>query len=398
MAMAKREDKVCKYCNQLYFNSSSLSRHVNYYCNMVPSDIKQKFEEKREKRLKMKADKQPIQPTEQTININNDNKQINITFVNICGRDIPIDVIKSIQELNESAMDKLREYIPNLLQPFGSENISHILVDEKKIIACFNDSPSNTFTSLLNDIHNFDENRNFGIPNVKHAIVQYVNENFDISKANKLQHIRDIQEQMHEVYTGLLNKYRTKIRSRYYQEHEVFLKNMLRRYDDIVSEFNHKAEFNKLEKIKRLKKEAYDNDEDFDDRSIINEPLPICHIPDYNRITTEIIETYLTTNSKINVQFMNDHKTKVSAIKSAIGTKPRLKTITLEDMKEADRLEEKKKKAIAKMQKISALESAKQEWIAPIVDRLTYDDDTITSDEEDSKILSQLEMKRGIDF
>ena len=398
MAMAKREDKVCKYCNQLYFNSSSLSRHVNYYCNMVPSDIKQKFEEKREKRLKSKADKQPIQPTEQTININNDNKQINITFVNICGRDIPIDVIKSIQELNESAMDKLREYIPNLLQPFGSENISHILVDEKKIIACFNDSPSNTFTSLLNDIHNFDENRNFGIPNVKHAIVQYVNENFDISKANKLQHIRDIQEQMHEVYTGLLNKYRTKIRSRYYQEHEVFLKNMLRRYDDIVYEFNHKAEFDKLEKIKRLKKEAYDNDEDFDDRSIINEPLPICHIPDYNRITTEIIETYLTTNSKINVQFMNDHKTKVSAIKSVIGTKPRLKTIRIKDVIEEERLAERKKKAIAKIQKIAALESAKQGRDVPNVDRLAYDDDTTTSDEEDSKILSQLEMKRGIDF
>ena len=390
MAMAKREDKVCKYCNQLYFNSSSLSRHVNYYCNMVPSDIKQKFEEKREKRLKSKADKQPIQPTEQTININNDNKQINITFVNICGRDIPIDVIKSIHELNTSAMDKLREYIPNLLQPFGSENISHILVDEKKIIKYFHDSPANTFTSLLNDIHNFDENRNFGVPNVKHAIIQYVNENFDISKANKLQHIRDIQEQMHEVYTGLLNKYRTKIRYRYYQEHEVFLKNMLRRYDNIVSEFNHKAEFNKLEKMKRLKKEAYDNDEDFDDRSIINEPLPICHIPDYNRITTEIIETYLTTNSKINVQFMNDHKTKVSAIKSAIGTKPRRKVLKLEDWLEEDRLAEKRKKAIAKIEQLAALESSKK---TPI--EKTSTNDQITDDED--KYLAELEKQRGID-
>ena len=397
--------RICKYCNQVYCNKSSLSRHINYFCNFVPTDIKKDLALKQEQRKEKKKFNTEEISTRHTINITNnidkqfnDNKQINITFVNICGSNVPVDVLKSIQEINESAIDKLREYIPNLLQPFGSEDLSRILVDEEKLVRYFNDFPSTTFRVLLNDIHNFDENRNFGIPNVKHAIVQYVNENFDISKANKLQHIRDIQERMHEVYTGLLNKYKTKIRPRYYQEHEVFLKNMLRRHDDIVSEFNHKAEFDKLEKIKRLKKEAYDNDEDFDDRSIINEPLPICHIPDYNRITTEIIETYLTTNSKINVQFMNDHKTKVSAIKSAIGTKPRLKTITLEDMKEADRLEEKKKKAIAKMQKISALESAKQEWIAPIVDRLTYDDDTITSDEEDSKILSQLEMKRGIDF
>ena len=165
---------------------------------------------------------------------------------------------------------------------------------------------------------------------------------------------------------------------------------MLRRYEDVVIEFNYQAELARSEEIKRQKKVAEENDEDFDDRSINNKPLPVCHIPDYNRITTEIIETYLTTNSKINVQFMNDHKTKVSAIKSAIGTKPRRKVLKLEDWLEEDRLAEKRKKAIAKIEQLAALESSKK---TPI--EKTSTNDQITDDED--KYLAELEKQRGID-
>ena len=389
--------RICKYCNQVYCNKSSLSRHINYFCNFVPTDIKKDLALKQEQRKEKKKFNTEEISTRHTINITNnidkqfnDNKQINITFVNICGSNVPVDVLKSIQEINESAIDKLREYIPNLLQPFGSEDLSRILVDEEKLVRYFNDFPSTTFRVLLNDIHNFDENRNFGVPNVKHAIVQYVNENFDISKANKIEHIRDIQERMHFVYSRIFKKFRTKIRSRYHEDHEIFIKNMLRRYEDVVIEFNYQAELARSEEIKRQKKVAEENDEDFDDRSINNKPLPVCHIPDYNRITTEIIETYLTTNSKINVQFMNDHKTKVSAIKSAIGTKPRRKVLKLEDWLEEDRLAEKRKKAIAKIEQLAALESSKK---TPI--EKTSTNDQITDDED--KYLAELEKQRGID-
>ena len=69
-------------------------------------------------------------------------------------------------------------------------------------------------------------------------------------------------------------------------------------------------------------KEAEDRGEFFDDRSFLNKPLPVCPIPDYNEITKNIIETYLTTNSKINVQTMNKHKTNVfaSSTNLSVGT------------------------------------------------------------------------------
>ena len=87
---------------------------------------------------------------------------------------------------------------------------------------------------------------------------------------------------------------------------------------------------------------------------------------------------------------MNDHKTKVSAIKSAIGTKPRRKVLKLEDWLEEDRLAEKRKKAIAKIEQLAALESSKK---TPI--EKTSTNDQITDDED--KYLAELEKQRGID-
>lgn len=83
-----------------------------------------------------------------------------------------------------------------------------------------------------------------------------------------------------------------------------------------------------------------EKDEDFDDRDILNRPPKICHIPDYNSITLQIIETYLTTSSRANMELMRHHKDKVSAIKTAIGTKETYKFKTLRQLKEEDRLTE----------------------------------------------------------
>ena len=105
---------VCKYCNQSYCNRSSLCRHVNYFCQLVPDDVKAKMVEKQQKRKK--KDKPQDIPVDNSVNITNvaqthidkqinDNKKINITFVNICGSDVPVDVIKSMIALSDTEYD-----------------------------------------------------------------------------------------------------------------------------------------------------------------------------------------------------------------------------------------------------------------------------------------------------
>ena len=66
-------------------------------------------------------------------------------------------------------------------------------------------------------------------------------------------------------------------------------------------------------------------------------------------ITKEIIETYLTTNSRINVEYMKEHKDKVIAIKSVLGSKPTKKIVRLADLEEENRLVEKKEAATQKV-------------------------------------------------
>ena len=384
-------ERQCKYCNQIYSDRTSLSRHINYRCKLVPDDIKATMAAKQVAR-KQKKEAALIQ---QQISIDQStNNTVNIQFINICGSEVPVNILQSIKEINAASIEKLREYIPNLLQPFGSENISHISEDSKKIIKYFNNTPDETFKLLLNDIHKLDENRNFTIPNVKFAIVQYVNEDFDISKANKTEHIEEIQQQMHELYNSFYDNYKSKIKPRYIKKHEVFINNMLRTYGDIIAEFKCQQKAERDTEIKKLTEEAKTRDEIFDDRSILVRDEKECPIPDYNKITKEIIETYLTTNSQINLQFMREHKEKVSAIKSAITSKPARKII-----RKCDYVYE---------QKLKEIETAKSNQLLDAISRISNGEKTfpllepntnltnslpITPDED--LLLTELEIARG---
>ena len=385
---------ICEFCAKIYSDAATLSRHRNHYCSLVPDDVKTKMIAKQQRRKK--KDKPGQIPVDKSVNITNiqqhkinvDKQQINITF-NICGSDVPLDVIKSIKELNKSSMDKLREYIPDLLQPLCSENLIHILDDSNKIIDYFNDYPEETFEILLNDIHKFDENRNFAVPNVKFAIVQYVNSNFDISKRDKSELIEDIQLHMHKLYRTLFSKYKSQIRPRYHTRHELFIQNMLRRYGDIVAEFKCQQKAERDAEIRRLTADAKTRDEDFDDRSILAREEKECSIPDYNKITREIIETYLTTNSQINVQSMNKHKDKVSAIKSAITKKEPKTVLRLEDLEMEERQIQKQRRAQAKIAELAS----KME----ILELPPLEQNTITDTLIDDKLIEQLEHERGND-
>ena len=339
------KDYVCEFCSKTYSDAATLSRHRNHYCAFVPDAVKQKMIQKQERRKKNIEKKSSEVQIDKSVNITNVDKQINITFVNICGNDVPEDVIKSVKKINETNIDRLRKFVPQLLQPFGSEKLNHILDDCKKIISYYNNSPGETFQKLLNDIHRLDENRNFAVPNVKFAIVQYVNDDYDISKTDKKEHIRNIQEQMRDLYKFLFTRYKSKIPRRYHEEHELLINNMMRKYADVVDEFNLMEKLAKEEEIDKCKKEAEENDEEFDERDIINRTPRICHIPDYNTITLSIIETYLTTNSRANMELMRQHKDKVFALKNAIGPKEPKRCKTLRDLKEEDRLAELQKQA-----------------------------------------------------
>ena len=67
---------ICKYCNQSYCNKSSLCRHVNYFCQLVPDDIKAKMVEKQQKRKK--KDKSVDIPVDKSVNITNVEHQVMI--------------------------------------------------------------------------------------------------------------------------------------------------------------------------------------------------------------------------------------------------------------------------------------------------------------------------------
>jgi hypothetical protein len=389
-------ERQCKYCKNIYSDRASLSKHINYRCKLVPDDIKAGMIAKQEAR-KQKKDatlvQQQISINHSTTNntTNNDNKQINfVNIINICGSEVPADLLQSIKEINDASIEKLRQFIPNLLQPFGSENISQLEDDSKKIIKYFNNQPEETFKLLLNDIHKLDENRNFAVPNVKYAIVQYVNDDFDIGKASKQEHIVDIQLQMKEVYNTLFSKYKAKIRSKYHNEHDVFLKNMMRRYEDIYHEFKTEAKRKKDAEVKKLKAQAAENGEPFDDRSILDRDDGMCPIPDYNTMTKEIIETYLTTNSHVNMMAMKEHKDKISAIKSVIGHRPPRKVRRISDIKEEERLKAKQLEAEKKVLEAVARVSNTD---ATMMDTEATKDATITSDED--ALLTELETARG---
>jgi hypothetical protein len=386
-------ERECKYCKHIYSDKTSLSRHINYHCKFVPDDIKSELTAKQEirKEKKHEALAQQQISIDQSTN-NTTNNTINIQFINICGSEVPLDLIQSIKEINAASIEKLREYIPNLLQPFGSENISHISEDSKKIIRYFNNTPDETFKLLLNDIHKLDENRNFTVPNVKFAIVQYVNEDFDISKANKTEHIEEIQKEMHELYNSFFNNYKSKIKPKYHKKHEIFINNMLRMYSDIIAEFKCQQKVERDAEIKKLTAAAKARNEIFDDRSILGREEKECPIPDYNKITKEIIDTYLTTNSQINLQFMREHKEKVSAIKSAISYKPARKIVRKCDYIYEQQLKEIENEKNSKMlDAISRITST--EIPAPPLESNTVNLLSITPC--DDALLTELETARG---
>ena len=382
--MASNKEFYCEYCFIFFSCRQSLSKHKYNYCKLIPEDIKQILKDKqnsRKLRLQQKHEAIIVRQSKEQSNIktinnsnnsinhnkntNIDNKQINITLVNICGNNVPEHIIDSIKELNEESVKVLKTYLPKILQPFGSENISKILNNSDQILKYFNNIPLETFSYLLNDIHQLDENRNFGVPNVKKAIVQYVNENYDISKNTKSKHINEIQVKMHSLYKSLYNRYKDEIRPYLKITHEEFIKFMLKPQKQIEQDFYIEEKMKQHQELEQKKLEAIANSEIFDDRSILNRPIIIPRIPDYYSMTIEIIETYLTTYSKLNIQHMSEHKETVCAIKSAINTskekeeeKKPVEIKTLKDFIEECNNEDKRKQAIEKIKSINFLSNS----------------------------------------
>ena len=169
---------------------------------------------------------------------------------------------------------------------------------------------------------------------------------------------------------------------------------MLRRHGDIVAEFKCQQKAERDAEIKRLTEEAEARDEFFDDRSILAREEKECPIPDYNTITKEIIETYLTTNSQINLQCIREHKENVSAIKTAISFKPALKHKSLQDYvyeQEQKQIEdEKKHKMLDAMSRLTSTEipaTPPEPTPNPVLSL------SITPDED--AYLTELEIARG---
>ena len=106
--------------------------------------------------------------------------------------------------------------------------------------------------------------------------------------------------------TNLLEKYKSKIKSIFMEEHELLLRYITRDYKEVIYEFKYNEDKKRKEEIAAKQKEADDAGKFFDERSVENRTEISCTIPDYNKITTEIIETYLTTHSKQENMMLND--------------------------------------------------------------------------------------------
>ena len=166
----------CQYCSSILASSKSLINHKNYYCKLIPNDIKEQILLKKNKK---KYSDNIINNTNNTTNTNSNNTNSNNTnsnndncqfiTINICGNEVPENLLKSISKLDMDSIELLRKYIPSLKRPFGYENLDNLMSNEKKIINFYNDIPQDTYRNLLNEIHSMDENRNFAIPNVSNS-------------------------------------------------------------------------------------------------------------------------------------------------------------------------------------------------------------------------------------
>jgi uncharacterized protein YjaZ len=156
-----------------------------------------------------------------------------------------------------------------------------------------------------------------------------------------------------------------------------------------VAEFKYQQKKERDAEIKKLTAEANARHEIFDDRSILAKEEKECSIPDYNKITKEIIETYLTTNSQINVQLMNKHKDKVSAIKSAITKKEHKPIRRPQDLDMEVKQIEKQRKAQAK---IAELASKMESPDIPNLDQPIPIDNPVND-----QLMEELERARGDD-
>jgi hypothetical protein len=379
---------VCEYCSSEFKHHQSYYRHINHVCKLVPKDIKKPDTVVPvSQHLDQSITNNNTTNTNTNTNTGNDNRQINIT-INICGSEVPADILASITCLDEESMEILREYIPKLIRPFGQENIGAI--EDKRIINYYNKMPDITYRNLLNDIYLLDENRNMAIPNVKHAIVQYIKDDFTISHTDRDSHIESIQRQMHHVYSLLFQKYESKIRLYFRGQHEIFIENARREHKDVVFDFNKKEDARIAEKLRQLKQEAEEKSEIYDERSILNDNPVVCDIPDYKTITRQIIEDYLKSNSKHNVKTMSEHHDRITAIKYHIHEQKPIrkakKVLTLSDLIEERAFAERHKQSLEKVMQLD-----KDYGIVPPQDSSVSSDDSSSEMDE----IDRLEALRG---
>ena len=355
----------CEYCSSIFLSSNYLCQHKYYFCKLIPNDIKEQILLKKKRKNINSINTNSHNNTNNTnIITNNDNRQMNIT-INICGNEVPENLLKSISKLDIDSIELLRKYIPSLKRPFGYENLDNLMSNEKKIINFYNDSPQDTYRNLLNEIHTIDENRNFAIPNVKHAIIKYINSDLTISKSDQEKYIYIIQKQMKTVFSCFYDKYKSKIKYYYHKYHEEFIEYMLMDYREVQYFFYKREDDNLKKELEDLRKKSCEDSVKFDDRDILSRPKIICNILDYKTLSREIIEDYLTHNSLFNNRQMIEHKENLTVLTQHIKNNCNTKTneinnhqesrkpIFLEDIIEENKLVEKQKIALEKVMKLN---------------------------------------------
>ena len=265
-----KEPKIynCKYCNCSFKHRQSLYKHTRVNCKLKPLDTTDDKDD---------TDSSPLQ-TQSTKNITDDLlMKLNI-FNDKFDSEIFVDV---------------KEYFPNLIYPFGYENITSLVENSSKISKIFNKEPIIVYGKLFNYIYSNDDNRNFTIQNINTRAIMYINTNLCVMKATSNE---DFYEKMNnnisKVIDFFLNKFKDDIDDKWYVIYQKFINNInkqiyLARIDTFIAE------------------EYYYDTAKFKDMDTITK---MSYVLDYRKETFDIIETYIENNYKQNTLSIDKHR------------------------------------------------------------------------------------------